>query len=167
MMGQGRIPGKRQWLGVNSCCQNKQSWLQCTWYLWRDVLAAHSQPGSTAPGTRGWGSPNPIPGSVPGCCVSSCTWTYRVSPLEKECVDISQIPIKARRGLACFIISSSSKPFWALECGKWDQWSKHCYLSCQNHINTHIYLLCNLSHLLPCTRTFINYTLYTYTCRSC
>lgn len=96
---------------------------------------------------------SPFLALLPSCCVSSGTRTYRVSPLENECVDISQIPIKASRALASFIISSSLRPFWDLECGKWNQWSKPCNLTCQNHINTHIYssraiyLICCHAHI--------------------
>lgn len=124
--GQGRIPGKRQWLGINCCCQNKWSWLQCISCLQRPGqrggLGAEGCAGSPCsvrePGLGHQRPVQPKPpclGLLPTHHVSSGTLNYRASPLEKERIAISQIPMKASRGLACFIISSSLKPFWDLE----------------------------------------------------
>lgn len=80
------------------------------------VLAAHALHGSPAVETRA--AQTPVPRAAANPCVSSDTLNYRVSPLKKESIAISQIPIKTSRGLACFIISSSLKPFRDMECEK-------------------------------------------------
>lgn len=56
-------------------------------------------------------APSPIPGSAAKLLCQLWHLDLQGSPLEKECIDISQIPVKASRGLAWFIISSSLKHF--------------------------------------------------------
>lgn len=96
----------------------------CGGLCWQPMPSVVAQPQAPEAGA----AQTPFLGLLPSCCVSSGTWTYRLSPLEKEC--ISQIPIKASRALACFIISSSLRPFWDLECGKLNRWPKPSNLSC-------------------------------------